>query len=140
MDQLKYEYFLDFIFTSGILMDVAYGTTNTKHDSGETQTLSHAVLTVRFKHVIGSYTEICKCSEFQPFSESSLYRILRSLKPSHRKSLSGLDDIMADGLNAFDSLHGIIYFTLPTYWTGASYISLLSLCEIFLNDELSIRD
>ena len=140
MDQLKYEYFLDFIFTSGILMDVAYGTTNTKHDSGETQTLSHAVLTVRFKHVIGSYTEICKCSEFQPFSESSLYRILRSLKPSHRKSLSGLDDIMADGLNAFDSLHGIIHFTLPTYWTGASYISLLSLCEIFLNDELSIRD
>ena len=140
MDQLKYEYFLDFIFTSGILMDVAYGTTNTKHDSGETQTLSHAVLTVRFKHVIGSYTEICKCSEFQLFSESSLYRILRSLKPSHRKSLSGLDDIMADGLNAFDSLHGIIYFTLPTYWTGASYISLLRLCEIFLNDELSIRD
>ena len=47
---------------------------------------------------------------------------------------------MADGLNVFDSFHGTIYYTLPTYGTGASYISLISLCEICLNDELSIRD
>ena len=140
MDQLKCEHFLDFIFTSGILMDVAYGTTNIKYDSGETQTHPHAVLTVRFKHAVGSYIEMCKSSEFQPLSESSLYRILRSLKPLQRKSLSGLDDIMADGLNAFDSFHHTIYFTLPTYWTGASYISLISLCEICLNGEVSIRD
>ena len=83
---------------------------------------------------------MCKSSEFQPVSESSLYRILRSLKPSQRKSLSGLDDIMADGLNGFDSFHGTIYVTLLAYWAGASYISLISLCEICLNDELSIRD
>ena len=114
MDQLKCEYFLDFIFTSGILMNVAYGTTNIKYDSGITQTLPSAVLTVRFKHAIGSYIEMCKSSEFQPLSESSLYIILRSHKPSQRRSLSGLDDIMADGLNAFDSLHGIISFNLPT--------------------------
>ena len=64
---------------------------------------------------------MCRSSEFQPLSESLLYRILRSLKPSQRKSLSRLDDIMADGLNAFDSLHSFIYFTLPTcilYRTG----------------------
>ena len=54
MDQLKCEHFLDFIFTSGILMDVAYGSTNIKYDSGETQTRPHAVLTVRFKHAVGS--------------------------------------------------------------------------------------
>ena len=114
MDQLKCKYFLDFIFTSCILMDVAYGTTNIKYDSGITQTLPSAVLTVRFKHAIGSYIEMCKSSEFQPLSESSLYIILSSHKPSQRRSLSGLDDIMADGLNAFDSLHGIISFNLPT--------------------------
>ena len=140
MDQLKCEHFLDFIFTSGILMDVEYGTTNIKYNSGETQIIAHVVLTVRFKHAIGSYIDMCKSSEFQPLSENSLYRILKSLKPSQRNSLSVLDDIMTDGLNVFDSLHGIIYFTSPTYWTGASYISLLSLCEICLNDELSIRD
>ena len=44
---------------------------------------------------------------------------------------------MVDGLNAFVSLHSIIYFTLRTYWNGASYISFLSLYEIYLNDELS---
>lgn len=54
MDQLKCKHFLDFIFTSGILMDVAYGSTNIKYDSGETQTRPHAVLTVRFKHAVGS--------------------------------------------------------------------------------------
>ena len=126
MDQLKYETFLGFIFTSGILMDIVYVTTNIKYDSGDSQTLPHAVLTIRFKHAIGSYNEICKSSEFQLLSESSVYKILRSLKPSQRESLSGFDDILADGLNVFDSLHGIIPFTLPTcifYWTGA-----ISLC------------
>ena len=54
MGQLKCKHFLDFIFTSGILIDVAYGTTNIKYDSGETQALSHVVLTVMFKHAIGS--------------------------------------------------------------------------------------
>ena len=72
MDQLKCEHFPNFIFTSDILMDVAYGTTNIKYDSVETQTLPSAVLTVRFKHAVGSYIEMCKSSEFQPLSESSL--------------------------------------------------------------------
>ena len=76
MDQLKCEHFLDFIFTSGILMDVEYGTTNIKYNSGETQTIAHVVLTVRFKHAIVSYIDMCKSSEFQPLSENSLYRIL----------------------------------------------------------------
>ena len=140
MNQLKCEHFLDFIFTSGILMDVAYRTANVKYDNGETQTLPHAVLTVRFKHVIGSYIEMCKSSEFQSLGESPLYRILRSLKSSQRKSLSRLDDIMTDGINALDSLLGIFYFTFPTYWIVASYISFSILCEICLNDELFIRD
>ena len=56
-DQLKCEHFLDFIFTGGILMDVTFCATNIfKYDSGETQTLSHAVLIVRFKLV-----HILKC-------------------------------------------------------------------------------
>ena len=35
-------------------MNVAYGTTDIKCDRGETQTLPHAVPTVRFKHAVGS--------------------------------------------------------------------------------------
>ena len=49
MDQLKCEHSLNVIFTSGILTDVAYGTTSIKYDNGETQTLPHVVLTVRCK-------------------------------------------------------------------------------------------
>ena len=43
----------------------------------------------------------------------------------HRKSLSGLDGIMAYGLIVFHSLYGMIYFALPTcifYCTGAIYL------------------
>ena len=101
MDQLKCEHFLDLIFTSSTLMDVADGTTNIKYDSGETQTLLHAVLTVRFKHAIGSYIKMCKSSEFQLLSGSSLSRFQDH--SNHRKNLSGLDDIMAAGLNSFES-------------------------------------
>ena len=79
MDQLKCEHFPDFIFNSGILLDVAYGTTNIKCDhitSHMKHKHPHAVLTVMFKHVIGSYIEMCKSSEFEPLSESVLYRIV----------------------------------------------------------------
>lgn len=79
MDQLKCEHFPDFIFNSGILLDVAYDTTNIKCDhitSHMKHKHPHAVLTVMFKHVIGSYIEMCKSSEFEPLSESLLYRIV----------------------------------------------------------------
>ena len=41
-------------------------------------------------------------------SESSLYRILKELKPSQRKSLAGLDNTTADGLNGFSILVDIV--------------------------------
>ena len=45
---------------------------------------------------------------FKQLSDSSLYRILKELKPSHRKSLSGLDDTTSDGLNGFDTFENIV--------------------------------
>ena len=43
MDQLKCEHFPDFIFNSGILLDVAYGTTNIKCD--------HITSHMKYKHI-----------------------------------------------------------------------------------------
>ena len=104
MNQDKCRDFLEFLFSSGILQDVAYGVTNLVYDDGSKQTVPHAVLTTRFSHAISFYIEICIEINFKPLSESSLWRILRSLKPSQRKSLSGLDDITADGMNGFSKL------------------------------------
>ena len=44
MDQSKAEHFLDLLFEIGALQDVAYGTTTLKYDSGDKQSVAHAVL------------------------------------------------------------------------------------------------
>ena len=58
LDINKCEHFLDFLFSNNLLQDVAYGVTNIKFDNGDMQRVTHA-------H-----------AQFQPLSESSLFRIL----------------------------------------------------------------
>ena len=52
MDIGKAEHFLDFLFSSGNLQDVAYGTTKAKLQSGEEQRIALAVITSKFSHTI----------------------------------------------------------------------------------------
>jgi hypothetical protein len=56
----KCEHFLDFVFMSGLLQDVAYGMTKVKFDSGDEQKISHAILTTKFSHAISFYLQSCK--------------------------------------------------------------------------------
>ena len=43
----KCDHFLDFVFMSGLLQDVAYGVTKIKYDSDEEQKVAHAVLSTK---------------------------------------------------------------------------------------------
>lgn len=52
LDLPKCEHFLDFIFTSGLLQDVAFGVTKIKYDNGDEQKIAHAILTTKFSHVL----------------------------------------------------------------------------------------
>ena len=103
----KCEHFLDFIFSSGLLQDVAYGVTNLKYDSGETQTVAKAIITSNYSHTIALYLESCNKNLFEPLSESSLLRILNTIKPSKKKCLAGLNDTAAAGMNGFTTLEQI---------------------------------
>ena len=85
-------------------LNVAYGVTNLKFDSGEEQKIAHGILTTKFSHAISFYYQMCNESGYQPLSKSTLFNILRALKPSQRKSLSGLDDIQAAAMNGFNYL------------------------------------
>ena len=107
LNQDKVEHFLEFIFTSGLLRDVAYGVTKIKFDSGDEQKVAHAVLIAKRSHTIAFYNQICKNDNYTPLSESSLWRILHAIKPSQRKSLAGLDDITAAGMNGFSTLQDL---------------------------------
>ena len=82
LDLHKCDHFLDFVFHSGLIEDVAYGTTNLTYSSGDTQTIPHAVITARYKGIIAYYPQFCKDNNYESLSESSLYRILKELKPS----------------------------------------------------------
>ena len=58
LNTTKIEQFLDFIFDSGLLQDVAYGINKLKYDSGNIQVLPKAIPT-------------CKCSQLIKFYQNS---------------------------------------------------------------------
>ena len=58
-------------------------------------------------HIIHLYYTYCiseKPQNFKPLSYTTLWKILQECPATTRKSLSGLDDIMADGLSGFVTL------------------------------------
>ena len=103
----KCEHFLDFILNNGLLQDVAYGTATLKYENGEKQIVPHAIVVARFKHVISYYLQFCTNESFEPLLESSLYKILKQMNPSQRKSLAALDTT-AESLNGFKTLKNIV--------------------------------
>ena len=102
--QEKIEHFLEFLFSSGLLQDVAYGINNIRFETGEKIKVSNAILTMRYSHTINHYKQICKEASYTPLSDSSLWRILNGIKPSQRKALAGLDDVTAAAMNGFSTL------------------------------------
>ena len=108
LDIYKCEHLLDYFFTSGLMQDVAYGITKLKYDSGGTKTIPHAILTAKYSHVIASYIQRYRESQFEAKSERTLFRLLQQLKPSQRHSLAGLDDIIADGINGFSVYEKVV--------------------------------
>ena len=85
-----------------------YGVTNLKFDSGEEQKIANAIFTAKYYHAISLYYQMCSESEYHPLSKSTLFNILKALKPSQRKCLSGLHDIQATAMNDFDYLMKVV--------------------------------
>ena len=104
IDQIKADHFLNYLFESGVLQDVAYGTTTLKYDSGDKQSVSHAVLTALKSHVIQDYFAYCSDVGCEPLSHTTLWNKLSTINPSQRRALGGLDNTTANGLQGIDNL------------------------------------
>ena len=50
---------------------------------------------------------MCKITDYKHLSDSTLFSILRNIKPSQRKCLAGLDDTAAAAMNGFDKLQKV---------------------------------
>ncbi|XP_065675294.1 uncharacterized protein LOC136091546 [Hydra vulgaris] len=107
MPQEKIEHFLEFMFCRGLLQNVAYGVNKIKFDNGEEKKVANAILMMKFSHTITFYKEVCQETNYLPMSDTSLWRILRGIKPSQRKALAGLDDVTAAGMDGFQTLIAI---------------------------------
>ena len=103
-DTEKARHFIDFLFSSGAIQEVAYGTTVLKFDEIEAQRIPKTVLTVMKSHAICLYRQYCESLNYISLSDSSLYIILSELKLNQQKALSGLDNITAAGLLAINNL------------------------------------
>ena len=75
MDIRKAEHFLEYLFSTGAIHDVAYGTCTLKFDNGEKQVVPHAVLTSIRNHTISSYMNFCEEMHYDALSISSLWKI-----------------------------------------------------------------
>ena len=67
MDMRKVEHFIDFIFSNGLLQDVAYGVTKLKYNSGDEQTIPHMILTSKYSHTIAFYQQSCFELSYTPY-------------------------------------------------------------------------
>ena len=79
-DTEKARHFIDFLFSSGAIQEVAYGTTVLKFDEIEAQRIPKTVLTVMKSHAICLYRQYCESLNYISLSDSSLYIILSELK------------------------------------------------------------
>ena len=64
---------------------VAYGTHNIKFDSGLKLKVANAKLTTKYPDAVTLYLK--SCTDYEPLSTSTLFHILRAVKPSQGKSL-----------------------------------------------------
>ena len=111
MDMAKVDHFIEFANRPYFHQDVSFGVRVVKFDSGAQFTMPNVIRTVTKSTLISEYHKHCKESQFEPLSNSTLFRILDTRAASKRKSLQGLDciiDIAADGATAFDLIEKIV--------------------------------
>ena len=108
IDPVKVDHFINYISRPDLLQDVAFGTKTLKLDSGERIIIPAVIRTLIPSRIISQYRSYCKQQEFEPASERSLFRMLEICSASMQKSLHGLDNITAEGAEAFDGLMSII--------------------------------
>ena len=62
----KVEHFLDFLFSSSLMQDVAYGVNKIKFNGGDEQKVANSILTMKYSHTIAYYRQFCSDTSFEP--------------------------------------------------------------------------
>lgn len=97
----KLNHFIEFINRPYFYQDVSYGTKVLKLDSGETMEMPNVMPTVTLLTMNNQYVQLRQVKKCEPFSRTTLFKILDVWEASQRKSLQGLDNTTAEGSAAF---------------------------------------
>lgn len=109
LDKNRIEFFFDFLFTSGLIQDVAYGTTMMEFDNKEKIVVPHVIQNMMKTHIVQLYEQHCiKIDHSQAISRSTAFRLLNTCKMRQKKTLCGLDSFAVDGNDGFDTLQSLV--------------------------------
>ncbi|CAF3857121.1 unnamed protein product, partial [Rotaria sordida] len=105
-DPAQVEHFIDFVLSTHISIDLSFGEKTLRLSSGTELYVPDIIRSVNSTRIIQQYYEYCyqRCSDFSPLGSSSLYKILGCCKASTQKVLQDLNNIVADGVTAFEGL------------------------------------
>lgn len=98
----KAQHFVNFLFSAGLLQEVAYGTTKLKLDSGHKIIVSDTILNGVHEHAVREYIVHCKEMSYHPLGRTILLKMLDKMKPHTRKKLAGVDSFVVEGIEAFE--------------------------------------
>ena len=108
IDQGNVDHFISYISQPQVHQDVAFGTKTLKLDSGQRIIIPAVVRTLITSRIIEQYTRYCREKRFEPASTRFLFRMLEIRLASMQRYLYELDNITAEGTEAFDNLRAII--------------------------------
>lgn len=108
LSKTKLDHFIDFVNRPYFYQDVAFGTRKLTLSNGEKIAMPNVIRKVTRSTMVKQYFQFCEEEKFQPLSRATLFRILEVREASQQKSLSGLDNIAADGSAGFERLHQIV--------------------------------
>lgn len=98
----KARHFIDFLFSTRLLQEVAFGTTKLKFESGDKITISNTILNGLHEHATKEYLIYCKEKNYNSLGLSTLLKVLHKRKPHIRRKLAGIDSFVVEGIEAFE--------------------------------------
>ena len=108
IDRQHLDHFLSFTTSPHLVQDLPLSTKNLKLSNGQSIAVPNLIRTLIPKRIFRQYKQYCSETNFSPFSERTMTRILSECSASLRKSLQGLDYFAAEGARAFNDLSAVL--------------------------------
>ena len=108
IDRQQLDHFLSFITSPHLVQDLPFGSKNLKLSNDQSIAVPNVIRTLIPQGIVRQYKQYCSDTNFSPFSERTMTRILSECSASVRKSFQGLDCFAAEGARAFDDLSAVL--------------------------------